>query len=105
MSSDKSIVAKIKSYIVGYILSIIATLIPFYLVITKSIEGKLGTTIIFVFAFLQFLIQLIFFMHAMDEEKPRWRSVFMAYTIFASVLFVGLSWWIMSSLDHFAMMM
>jgi cytochrome o ubiquinol oxidase operon protein cyoD len=85
----------LKSYTIGFILSIVLTIIPLVIVMNHLI-GKQGTTvIILLFAFLQFVVQLIFFMHIRNEEKPRYNLMALILGLVILLTIVSGSVWIM----------
>ena len=90
----------LSSYVLGFIFSIVMTLIPYYVVVNHSFNNEIIYIIISLFAVLQLLIQLIFFLHLGSESKPRWNlTVFLFILLIVGILVVG-SLWIMYNLDH-----
>lgn len=87
------------SYIIGFVLSLIFTLIPYYLVVNKTLTGKLLIIVIMAFAVSQLLIQVIFFLHLGREKNPRWNTGFLAATVGAIITVTGASVWIMYHLQ------
>jgi cytochrome o ubiquinol oxidase operon protein cyoD len=86
----------LKSYTIGFILSIVLTIIPL-VVVMNHLMGKQGTTVlILVVAVLQFAVQLIFFMHIKDEEKPRYNLMALLLGLFLLLTIVAGSVWIMN---------
>lgn len=86
-----------KQYTIGFILSIVLTLIPFGMVMT-GMKGEGVALAIGVTAFAQVLVQLIFFLHLNGSEEQRWDSIAFIYTILTiAFLFVG-SIWVMNHL-------
>lgn len=85
-----------KSYIIGYILSIILTILPLWLVLTHMISRTAITTSILTMAGLQFLIQLFFFMHIRESEKPRYNVLAVIFGIIFVITIVAGSIWIMT---------
>nr|WP_217365290.1 MULTISPECIES: cytochrome C oxidase subunit IV family protein [Brevibacillus] len=84
-----------KSYVTGFICSIVLTIIPIVVLVNNWLEG-LGSTIVFLAAaLLQFIVQLVFFMHLKDEEKPRYNLMSLLLGIFIVLLIVVGSIWIM----------
>jgi cytochrome o ubiquinol oxidase operon protein cyoD len=81
------------SYIGGFILSIILTIIPLWLVL-----GNIGTRtsqmiLIMIMALLQFLVQLFFFMHVRDSEKPRYNVLALILgAVFVFTIVAGSAW-------------
>lgn len=91
----------VKAYIFGFILSIILTAIPFYMVMNGMIKGNMLITIVLILAVAQLLVQLYMFMHLGDEESPKYNQLSTAYAIMTIVIMAVGSVWIMFSLDHF----
>lgn len=80
----------VTSYVIGFALSLVFTLIPYYLVVNKTVSGNVLLGIILGFALLQMLIQIAFFLHWGRGPKPNWNLFFFAST-FVIVLFVVLA--------------
>lgn len=78
----------IKSYIIGFILSLVFTAIPYYLVVNQTVKGNLLLATILGFAVLQMLVQIIFFLHLGRNPKMRWQIGFFAATVFAILVVV-----------------
>ncbi|HSW79277.1 MAG TPA: cytochrome o ubiquinol oxidase subunit IV [Candidatus Saccharimonadales bacterium] len=87
------------SYVTGFVLSLIFTLIPYYLVTHESLKGHVLIAVILTFAFAQLLIQVLFFLHLGRERGPRFNTVFLAATFSAVCVVVGGSVWIMYHLQ------
>jgi cytochrome o ubiquinol oxidase operon protein cyoD len=77
-----------KSYITGFLLSLVFTAIPYGLIVTHSVGGNLLLGTILVFAVLQMLVQITFFLHLGRNPKMRWQIGFFAATIFAVLVVV-----------------
>lgn len=90
----------LKSYSTGFLLSLLLTAIPFWLVIEKVIKGNGLLLLLAVFAVLQILVQITYFLHLNSEPKPRWQSLAFKYMIVVVVIVVFGSIWIMNSLHY-----
>ncbi|MDQ2973255.1 MAG: cytochrome C oxidase subunit IV family protein [bacterium] len=88
----------ILSYSIGFILSLIFTIIPYYLVVNNSFSSSALTYIILGFALLQMLIQIFFFLHLGRGPKPFYNVVFFVSTVFLIVVVVSGSVFIMDNL-------
>lgn len=88
------------SYIVGFILSLIFTIIPYYLVVNKVLTGNTLLVTIMGIAILQMFIQIFFFLHLGRGPKPFYNIVFFFATAGIIVLVIGASLFIMSNLYH-----
>ena len=93
-----------KSYIIGFILSILLTLSPYCLVVYNLLQAHAAYIAIALFALSQLLVQVVFFLHMTTEAKPRWNLTAFVFTIFAALVFVVGSLWIMYNLDYNMMM-
>jgi cytochrome o ubiquinol oxidase operon protein cyoD len=85
----------LKSYTIGFILSIVLTIIPLVIVMNGLLSKKATTVLILLVAILQFAVQLIFFMHIRDEEKPRYNLMALILGLVILVTIVAGSVWIM----------
>lgn len=88
----------ISSYVIGFILSLIFTAIPYYMVVEKVITGNALLVIILSIAVLQMAIQLLFFLHLGRGPKPLYNVVFFFATAGVIVITVGASLFIMQNL-------
>src|SRR5579864_8251487 len=90
----------LKNYIIGFVLSIILTLVPYFFVMEHALTGYILITVIVVFAFIQLLVQLLFFLHMRQESKPRLNLVIFI-SFFGIILVVVIaSIWIMQHLNY-----
>ncbi|MFP3123266.1 cytochrome o ubiquinol oxidase subunit IV [Ectobacillus funiculus] len=85
-----------KNYVLGFIISIVLTIIPLVLVVNHLLSKGVLIFSILAIAVLQLLVQLFFFMHVRDGEKPGYNK--MALILGGIVVFtiVAGSIWIMS---------
>ena len=86
------------SYVIGFILSIIFTLIPYSLVVNKTLSGNNLIAVILGFAIVQMMIQIFFFLHLGRGPKPFYNIVFFAGTVGLILVTVGGSIFIMNNL-------
>lgn len=87
-----------RSYILGFIISIICTIIPYMLVRWQVSTGTMLLLIILGIAFVQLFVQLVFFLHLGRGPKPLYNVIFFAATAGMIVLVVGASLIIMDNL-------
>jgi cytochrome o ubiquinol oxidase operon protein cyoD len=94
------------SYIAGYILSMILTLIAFSLVYqhnnagSSSLSHKYLMGALLALAITQLFVQMIFFLHLDRESSPRWnlQAALLAATV-VLIIVIG-SIWIMNNLNY-----
>jgi cytochrome o ubiquinol oxidase subunit IV len=92
--------SRTKAYILGFILSLVFTAIPYYLIVTQMVKGNGLLATILVFAVLQMLVQIIFFLHLGRDPKLHWQMGFFVATVGAILVVVGGSIIIMSHLHR-----
>ena len=90
----------IDSYIIGFVLSLIFTAIPYYMVVNQTVTGTSLLLTILGFAVLQMLIQIFFFLHLGRGPKPLYNVVFFASTVGIILIVVGGSVVIINNLHH-----
>ncbi|KWU54127.1 MULTISPECIES: cytochrome o ubiquinol oxidase subunit IV [Priestia] len=86
----------LKAYTLGFIFSIILTVIPLMLVLNHVFSKNILLASILGMAVLQFFIQLFFFMHIKDGEKPRYNVMALILGIVFVITIVAGSIWIMT---------
>ncbi|MCK9344875.1 MAG: cytochrome o ubiquinol oxidase subunit IV [Candidatus Pacebacteria bacterium] len=95
----------IVSYVIGFALSIILTLIPYFMVVNHMAVSKTLMFGVLLFALVQFLVQVIFFLHLSKKSRPYWNLIVFAYTILVVAILVIGSIWIMDNLNYNTMNM
>ena len=92
-----------KQYTIGFILSVILTVIPFGMVMAGGFGRGIVMAVIAITAVAQVLVQLVYFLHMNSSSEQRWNVIAFIYTVLCiAVLLVG-SVWIMHYL-HYNMM-
>jgi len=88
------------SYIVGYLLSVYLT-VTAYLIITNRVNSKsVLVSLVVGLALVQFIVQLLFFLHLGRETRPRWKFVVFLFMLLVVGILVFGSLWIMSNLNY-----
>lgn len=87
--------ASIKSYVIGFVLSIILTILPLVVVMNDMMNKTATIVFILVMAVLQFVVQLFFFMHIRDDAKPRYNVMALVFGLVILLTIVAGSIWIM----------
>ena len=92
-----------KQYTIGFILSVILTVIPFGMVMAGGFGRGIVMAVIAITAVAQVLVELVYFLHMNSSSEQRWNVIAFIYTVLCiAVLLVG-SVWIMNYL-HYNMM-
>lgn len=93
---------KFGSYLLGLILCVILTLIAFGLVMHPYFSRQLTLLIIFIAAFIQFLVQVICFLRLTTETEQGMSNVLsFLFTIVILITIITGSCWIMWSLNYY----
>ena len=90
----------LRSYSIGFALSIILTILPFSLVMTDTISGTAVVVALLGFAIAQLAVQLRFFIHLGYDPQPRWNRLIVVFTALVVFIIVVGSIWIMNNLDY-----
>jgi len=90
----------LKSYTIGFVLSVILTIFAFALIIKgASVPHWILVVGIFSAAVVQILVHLHFFLHLDRSSEVRWNVLALIFTVFIMVLFVVGTLWIMYDLN------
>ncbi|MED5525459.1 cytochrome o ubiquinol oxidase subunit IV [Gallaecimonas pentaromativorans] len=82
-----------KSYFIGFILSIILTVIPFAMVMSSAASTAVTVTVMVIAGLAQVLIQLVFFLHMNSSSEQRWNvNAFVFAVIIVAILVAGSAW-------------
>lgn len=90
----------VTSYVIGFLLSLVFTAIPYYLVVNKTVTGDALLATILGFAVLQMAVQIFFFLHLGRGPKPLYNVVFFVSTVGIILMVVLGSIFIMSHLNY-----
>ncbi len=88
------------SYVLGFLLSIILTLVAYISVTNHFATSSVLLVLVVVLALVQLVVQLVFFLHLLKEARPRWNLVIFISTISIILVVVLGSIWIMNHLNY-----
>jgi cytochrome o ubiquinol oxidase subunit IV len=97
---DGSSKKTLKAYVIGFILCVILTVIPFFIVANHSFSAKALYLALAVFAVLQLFVQVTFFLRLNASAEGRWNLMPFLFSIFVVIVLVGGSFWIMYNLNY-----
>jgi len=100
MSEKKAYQATRSAYVTGFVISLLLTLLAYLLVTKDVVDAWLVIPAIVVLAVVQFVVQLVFFLHLGRETKPRWNLMAFLFMILVVFIVVAGSLWIMANLDY-----
>jgi len=90
----------LKGYLIGFVLSVILTAIPFWLVMTGAIDNKQATAIVVMaFAAVQIVVHMVFFLHMNTASEGGWSMLALIFTLILVVIVLTGSLWVMYHLN------
>jgi len=89
-----------RNYVVGFLLSVVLTAVPFWLVMGHVIESKqVVASLIVVFAAAQMIAHVMFFLHVSTKSEGGWTLVSLIFALILVVITLAGSVWVMYHLD------
>ena len=86
----------LRSYLTGFVLAAILTIVPFWLVMARPIESTALTIILVLgLAAVQIVVHMIFFLHLNTRSEQGWNMLAFIFTIVLVVIVLGASIWVM----------
>lgn len=89
----------LRDYVIGFVLSVILTAIPFWLVMTKPFATSLIAVSIMALAAAQMIVHMIFFLHMKPKNEDGWSLTALVFTIILVVIMMSGSMWVMTHLN------
>ncbi|MEP7101923.1 MAG: cytochrome o ubiquinol oxidase subunit IV [Burkholderiales bacterium] len=91
----------LKGYLTGFVLAVILTAIPFWLVMGKVFD-KSATTAIVILAIgvVQIVVHMIYFLHMDGKAEGGWSMLALLFTLVLVVITLSGSLWVMYHLNH-----
>ncbi len=89
----------LKSYLVGFVMAVVLTVIPFAMVMSGAFPKGVTVTVISVLAAVQMLVHIVFFLHM--DRSPEQRSnveVGLFSILIIGIVIIG-SLWVMHNLN------
>ena len=84
-----------KGYTIGFLLSVVLTAIPFWLVMTNPIGAQATALIVMAFALVQIVVHMIFFLHMNRRAEGGWSIMALLFTVVIVVIALSGSLWVM----------
>jgi cytochrome o ubiquinol oxidase operon protein cyoD len=92
--------ATVKGYVIGFLLSVVLTAIPFWLVMGKVLpSSQLTAFVILGFAVVQMLVHMVYFLHMNAKVENGWSMLALIFTIALVVIMLAGSTWVMYHLN------
>lgn len=92
--------AHIRRYIVGLIAAFTLVYFAYFAVTEAWFAGRALAAWLLAIAAVQFVLQLVVFLHVGQESKPRWTMWSIIYTFLMLLIIVVASLWIMANMNY-----
>ncbi len=90
-----------RSYMTGFVLSVVLTAIPFWLVMGNVLNDTLLTSIVVMaFAAVQIVVHMIYFLHMNTKSEGGWTFLALLFTLTLVVITLVGSIWVMYHMDQ-----
>jgi cytochrome o ubiquinol oxidase subunit IV len=91
----------LKGYLTGFVLAVILTAIPFWLVMGKVIGSSTITAIVILaIGVVQIVVHMIYFLHMNGKAEGGWTLLALLFTLVLVVITLSGSLWVMYHLNH-----
>ena len=91
--------ASMRDYVIGFVLSVVLTAIPFWLVMERPFSAGATAAIIMVFAAIQIVVHMVYFLHMSPKAEGGWTITSLTFTIIVVVIMLAGSLWVMHHLN------
>ena len=85
----------LKDYSIGFILAVILTAIPFWLVMTHQLAPGTTRFVIIGFAAVQFVVHMVYFLHMNSKSEGGWNMMALLLTVILLFIVMTGSIWVM----------
>ncbi len=90
----------LRGYLIGFVLSVVLTAIPFWLVMGDVLDSRQATAIaVMAFAAVQIVVHMIYFLHMNARSEEGWTMMALIFTVVMVVIVLTGSLWVMYHLN------
>lgn len=93
----------VKSYLTGFVLAAILTIIPFWAVMSGSLSPFATGLTVVITAVLQVLVHLVFFLHLDGSKAQRMNVISGLFTLLVLAIIIVGTLWVMWNMNYFMM--
>lgn len=92
--------ASVKGYVIGFLLSVVLTAIPFWLVMAKVLPSSGATALVILgFAAVQIVVHMVYFLHMNSKIEGGWSMLALIFTAAVVLIMLAGSIWVMFHLN------
>lgn len=89
----------LKDYTIGFVLSVILTAIPFWLIMGHVVPPATAKVVIVAFAAVQLVVHMIYFLHMNSKSEGGWNMMAMILTVILLFIVLTGSLWVMHHMN------
>lgn len=90
----------VKAYVTGFVLSVILTVIPFWLVMGNVLDNSLVTTlVVLVLGGVQMVVHIVYFLHMSTKSEGGWTFMALIFTVVVLLITLSGSLWVMYNMN------
>ena len=91
----------LRGYLTGFVLAVILTAIPFWVVMGKVLGSSAATAIVILaIGVVQIVVHMIYFLHMNGKSEGGWTLLALLFTLVLVVITLSGSLWVMYHLNH-----
>ncbi|TSD87889.1 cytochrome o ubiquinol oxidase subunit IV [Mycobacterium sp. KBS0706] len=91
----------LKGYVTGFVLALILTAIPFWLVMGDVFaDAQTTALVIMALAVAQIIVHMVYFLHMNTKSEGGWTMLALIFTVVLVVITLSGSLWVMYHLNH-----
>jgi cytochrome o ubiquinol oxidase operon protein cyoD len=91
----------LKSYVTGFVLAVILTVIPFLLVMDKAFDKSSTAGLVLLgFAAVQVVVHMVYFLHMNTKSEGGWSMLALIFTVMLVAIMFSGSLWVMYHLNN-----
>jgi cytochrome o ubiquinol oxidase subunit IV len=91
----------LKTYAIGFLLSVVLTAIPFWMVMDNVFRKPSVTAFVILgFAAVQIVVHMVYFLHMNSRAEGGWSMLALIFTVVLVVIVLSGSIWVMYHLNH-----
>lgn len=94
-----------KGYLIGFVLAVILTVVPFYMVMAGGYSAQTTVVTVVVLAVIQMLVHLVYFLHMDSSSEQRWNVFAFVFTAVIIGIVAGGTLWVMYNMNVNMMVM
>jgi cytochrome o ubiquinol oxidase operon protein cyoD len=89
----------VRSYVIGFVLSVVLTALPFGLVMSGALPAATAVPICIGLGVVQMIVHLVYFLHMNASSSQSWNMAALVFTVVVVAILVVGSLWVMYHLN------